>query len=47
MSDPWIVKTNAQTRHEIEALKVVSKSDLNKAQNLGVTLMEALKLGMY
>lgn len=47
VSDPWIVKTNAQTREEIEARKIVPDTELKAARNLGVTLTEALKLGIY
>ena len=47
VSDPWIVRTHAQTREEIEALKVLTDTDLNAARDLGITLAEAIKLGIY
>ena len=47
VSDPWIVKTHAQTREEIEAPKFVPDKELKAAKDLGNTLSEALKLGIY
>jgi len=47
VSDPWIVRTHSQTRQEIEALKVLPNTDLNAAKDLGITLAEAIKLGIY
>lgn len=47
VSDPWIVRTNAQTREEIEAQKIMPEATLKAAHDLGVTLAEALKLGIY
>ncbi len=47
VSDPWIVRTHAQAREEIDSLKVLSSTDLKAARNLGITLSEAIKLGIY
>ena len=47
VSDPWIVRTYSQTRQEIEALKVLPDTDLNAAKDLGITLAESIKLGIY
>lgn len=47
VSDPWIVRTHAQTREEIDSPKVLSSTDLKGARNLGITLSEAIKLGIY
>lgn len=47
VSDPWIVKTHAQTREEIESPKVLANTELKTARDLGITLAEALKLGIY
>lgn len=47
VSDPWIVRTHAQAREEIDSPKVLSSTDLKGARNLGITLSEAIKLGIY
>lgn len=47
VSDPWIVRTQAQTREEIESTKVLLNTDLKAARDLGITLSEAIKLGIY
>jgi len=47
VSDPWIVRTHSQSRQEIEALKVLPDTDLNAAKDLGITLAESIKLGIY
>ena len=47
VNDPWIVRTNAQTREEIESRKVVSNDELAAARELGATLAEAINLGVY
>ena len=47
VADPWIVITHAQSAAEIAAQKSLSATDLARANELGRSMAEAIKLGIY
>ncbi|MBO6609181.1 NAD(P)H-dependent oxidoreductase [Altererythrobacter sp.] len=47
VADPWIVITHAQSAAEIAAQKSLSATDLARANELGCSMAEAIKLGIY
>ena len=47
MTDPWIVKTDAQEPEEIFAPKTVSDSERARAVELGAALAEGIAQGIF
>lgn len=47
IADSLIVCTHAQTPEEILAPKIIAKTDLAKARNLGAAMAEGLALGIF
>ncbi|MBX7481405.1 flavodoxin family protein [Qipengyuania qiaonensis] len=47
VSDPWIVKTDAQEREDILAPKTVGARELDRASELGAALAEGIRQGIF